>query len=262
MFDAAFKARTRRNFFTFKVRTFWQSEVKISVLALWLGALSSVFPYMGIGGYGSYPLFVRARHVQRCVKKCPHLECLIHRFVLALNAGTDTLYTRVYSVSSLWMPCRGVRMCEYMLCRIRFTSICADLIKRVIKCVDVTADLKPCSTCLPSYTPPWTHGNLCQKLAESCPFVSSKYCVCVSDNSFVATRENKDMIWYNMIKLFPFLWHRILCVPEWSYQNFDAILLKKVRRIWQHPFVEQNLVAFLTCVPNISKIHWSLHQLY
>ena len=37
-------------------------------------------------------------------KKCPHFECVIHRFVLALNAGTDTLYTRVYSVSSLWMP--------------------------------------------------------------------------------------------------------------------------------------------------------------
>ena len=60
-----------------------------------------LFPYMSVGGYGHYPLFVRAMHVQRCVKKCPHFECVIHRFVLALNAGTDTLYTRVYSVSSL-----------------------------------------------------------------------------------------------------------------------------------------------------------------
>ena len=59
---------------------------------------------MGLGGYGRYPLFVRARHVQRCVKKCPHFECVIHRFVLTLNAGTNTLYTRVYSVSSLLMP--------------------------------------------------------------------------------------------------------------------------------------------------------------
>ena len=50
------------------------------------------------GGYGRNPLFVRARHVQRCVKKCPHFECVIHRFVLALNAGTNTLYTRVYIV--------------------------------------------------------------------------------------------------------------------------------------------------------------------
>ena len=89
--------------FTFKVRTFWQSKVKISVLALWLGALSSLFHNMGVGGYGRYPLFVRARHVQRCVKKCPHFECVIHRFVLALNAGMNTLYTRVYIVSSLWM---------------------------------------------------------------------------------------------------------------------------------------------------------------
>ena len=71
-------------------QTFWQSEVKISVLALWLCALSSLFHNMGLGGYGRYPLFVRARHVQRCVKKCPNFECVIHRFVLALNAGKNT----------------------------------------------------------------------------------------------------------------------------------------------------------------------------
>ena len=99
-----YSKRGPESIFTFKVRTFWQSEVKISVLALWLGALSSLFHNMGVGGYGRYPLFVRARHVQRCVKKCPHFECVIHRFVLALNAGTDTLYAHVYSVSSLWMP--------------------------------------------------------------------------------------------------------------------------------------------------------------
>ena len=104
VFGPAFKARTRINFFTFKVRTFWQSEVKSSVLALWLCALSSLLHNMGVGGYGCNPLFVRARHVQRCVKKCPHFECVIHRFVLALNAWTNTLYTRVYIVSSLWMP--------------------------------------------------------------------------------------------------------------------------------------------------------------
>ena len=56
---------------------------------------------MGVGGYGRYPLFVRARHVQSFVKKCPDFECVIHRFVLALNARTNTLYTRVYIVSSL-----------------------------------------------------------------------------------------------------------------------------------------------------------------
>ena len=105
VFGPAFKARTRINFLHFKVRTFWQSEVKISVLALWLCALSSLFYNMGVGGgYGRNPLFVRARHVQRCVKKCPHFECVIHRFVLALNAWTSTLYTRVYIVSSLWVP--------------------------------------------------------------------------------------------------------------------------------------------------------------
>ena len=109
------QSEDQNQLFTFKVRTFWQSEVKISVLALWLCALSSLFHNMGVGGYGRNPLFVRARHVQRCVKKCPHFECVIHRFVLALNAGTNTLYTRVYIVSSLWMPgqvnvCVGVRL--------------------------------------------------------------------------------------------------------------------------------------------------------
>ena len=98
------QSEDQNHFFTFKVRTFWQSEVKISVLALWLCALSSLFHNMGVGGYGRNPLFVRARHFQRCVKKCPHFECVIHRFVLALNAGMNTLYTRVYIVSSLWMP--------------------------------------------------------------------------------------------------------------------------------------------------------------
>ena len=98
------QSEDQNQIFTFKVRTFWQSEVKISVLALWLCAMSSLFHNMGVGGYGRNPLFVRARHVQRCVKKCPHFECVIHIFVLVLNAWTNTLYTRVYIVSSLWMP--------------------------------------------------------------------------------------------------------------------------------------------------------------
>ena len=74
----------------------------------------SLFHNMGVGGCGRYPLFVRARHVQRCVKKCPNFECVIHRFVLALNAGTNTLYTRVYIVSSLWLPGQvgGMYGCE------------------------------------------------------------------------------------------------------------------------------------------------------
>ena len=67
---------------------------------------------MGVGGYGRNPLFVRARHVQRCVKKCPHFECVIHRFVLALNAWTNTLYTRVYI------------LCPRFECRDRYVCMC------------------------------------------------------------------------------------------------------------------------------------------
>ena len=103
-FVLAFKARTRIIFFTFKVRTFWQSEVKISVLALWLGALSSLFHNMGVGGMDVILSLYVPGMFRDVWKKCPHFECVIHRFVLALNAGTNKLYTCVYIVSSLWMP--------------------------------------------------------------------------------------------------------------------------------------------------------------
>ena len=104
VFGPAFKAKTRINFLHSKWGHFDKARSKFQ---------SSLFDYVHCppsaiiwvyGGYGRNPLFVRARHVQRCVKKCPHFECVIHRFVLALNAGTNTLYTRVYIVSSLWMP--------------------------------------------------------------------------------------------------------------------------------------------------------------
>ena len=98
------QSKDKNNFFTFKVRTFWQSEVKISVLALWLGALSSLFPYMDVGGMDVILSLYVPGMFRDVWKKCPHFEFVIHRFVLALNAGTNTLYTRVYSVSSLWMP--------------------------------------------------------------------------------------------------------------------------------------------------------------
>ena len=96
------QSEDKNKFFTFKVRTFWQSEVKISVPALWLGALSSLFPYMGIGGMDVILYLYVPGMFSDVWKKCPHFVYVIHRFVLALNAGTDTLYT--YSVSSLWMP--------------------------------------------------------------------------------------------------------------------------------------------------------------
>ena len=89
------QSEDQNQFFTFKVRTFWQSEVKISVLALWLCALSSLCHNMGVGGYGRNPLSVRARHVQRCVKKCPHFECVIHRFVPRFECRGRTHYTHL-----------------------------------------------------------------------------------------------------------------------------------------------------------------------
>ena len=98
------QSEDQNQFFTFKVRTFWQSEVKMSVLALWLGALSSLFHNMGVGGMDVILSLYVPGMFRGVWKKCLHFECVIHRFVLALNAGTNTLYTRVYIVSSLWMP--------------------------------------------------------------------------------------------------------------------------------------------------------------
>ena len=43
--------------------------------------------------------------------------------------------------------------------------------------------------------------------------------------------------------------------------KFWCYIAQKIRRIWQYPFVEQNVVVFWICVSNISKIHWSLRKI-
>ena len=82
------QSKDQNQFFTFKVRTFWQSEVKISVLALWLGALSSPFHYMGVGGMD----IILSLYV-------PGMFRGVWKNVLTLNV----LYT---DLSLLWMPGR------------------------------------------------------------------------------------------------------------------------------------------------------------
>ena len=109
VFGPAFKARTRLNFLHSKWGHFDKARSKFQSS---LCDYVHCFHNMGVGGYGRNPLFVRARHVQRCVKKCPHFECVIHRFVLALNAWTNTLYTCVYCVLALNAGTgRGVCVC-------------------------------------------------------------------------------------------------------------------------------------------------------
>ena len=58
---------------------------------------------MGVGGYGRNPLFVRARHVQRCVKKCPHFECVRYTQICPRFECLDehTIHTCVYCVLAL-----------------------------------------------------------------------------------------------------------------------------------------------------------------
>ena len=41
--------------------------------------------------------------------------------------------------------------------------------------------------------------------------------------------------------------------PRMKLSKFRRHIAQKVRIIWQYPFVEQNVVVFLTCVSNISK---------
>ena len=48
--------------------------------------------------------------------------------------------------------------------------------------------------------------------------------------------------------------------PRKKLSKFWRHIAQKVTRIWQYPFVEQDVTVFLTCVPNISKIHWFLHS--
>ena len=49
--------------------------------------------------------------------------------------------------------------------------------------------------------------------------------------------------------------------PRMKLSKFWRHIAQKVRKIWQYPFVEQNVVVFWTCVPNISKMYWSLHKI-
>ena len=57
---------------------------------------------MGVGRYGCYPLFVRARHVQRCVKKCPHFECVNTQICSRFECRDEhTIHTCVYCVLTL-----------------------------------------------------------------------------------------------------------------------------------------------------------------
>ena len=79
------QSEDQNQFFTFKVRTFWQSEVKISVLALWLVALSALFHNMGVGGMD----VILSLYV-------PGMFRDVWKNVLTLNV----LYT---DLSSLWM---------------------------------------------------------------------------------------------------------------------------------------------------------------
>ena len=107
------QSEDQNQFFTFKVRTFWQSEVKISVLALWLCALSSLCHNMGVGGGGMdviLSLYV------------PGMFRGVWKNVLTLNV----LYT---DLSSLWMPGRThythvCILCPHFECRARYVCVC------------------------------------------------------------------------------------------------------------------------------------------
>ena len=106
------QSEDQNQFFTFKVRTFWQSDVKISVLALWLCAMSSLCHNMGVGGGMDVILSLYVPGMFRGVWKN----------VLTLNV----LYT---DLSSLWMPGRThythvCILCPHFECRARYVCVC------------------------------------------------------------------------------------------------------------------------------------------
>ena len=76
----------------------WQGEVKISVLTLWLGALSSLFHNMGVGGMD----VILSLYV-------PGMFRGVWKNALTLNV----LYT---DLSSLWMPGRTHYKHVYIVC--------------------------------------------------------------------------------------------------------------------------------------------------
>ena len=108
------QSEDQNQFFTFRVRTFWQSEVKISVLALWLGALSSLFHSMGVGGmdiilYLYVPgmfrgVWKKMSSLWMCYTQiCPRFEC----------RDEHTIHTCVYCVLTLSAGTgRGVFVCK------------------------------------------------------------------------------------------------------------------------------------------------------
>ena len=107
------QSEDQNQFFTFKARTLWQIEVKISVLALWLGALSSLFHNMGVGVWMLSSLCT----CQACSEVCEKMSSLWMCYGTDLSSlwmPGRTHYTRVYIVSSLWMPGQvGVVVCVY-----------------------------------------------------------------------------------------------------------------------------------------------------
>ena len=61
---------------------------------------------MGVGGYGRYPLFVRARHVQRCVEKMSSLWMCYTQICPRFGCRDEhTIHTCVYCV--LWQVVAG-----------------------------------------------------------------------------------------------------------------------------------------------------------
>ena len=106
------QSEDQNQFFTFKVRTFWQSEVKISVHALWLCALSSLCHNMGVGGMdvilslyvpGMFRGVWKMSSLWMCYTQiCPRFEC----------RDEHTIHTCVYCVLTLNAgPGRGVWGC-------------------------------------------------------------------------------------------------------------------------------------------------------
>ena len=153
------QSEDQNQFFTFEVRTFWQSEVKISVLALWLGALSSLFHNMGVGGM-DVTLCTCQACSEMCEKMsslwmcytqiCPRFECrnehTIHMCVycvLTLNVGTGRGVCVGGGGGCVWGVCVCVGVCLSVgqsVCR----SVCLSVGRSVGLSVCLSVGLSVC----------------------------------------------------------------------------------------------------------------------
>ena len=94
---------------------------------------------------------------------------------------------------------------------------------------------------------------------STCNGLSSTWII-VQEIPLVKLMEEKNKI-FDFISSTTWIQVDYTVCPRKKLSKFWRHVAQKVTRIWQYPLAEQNAIVFLTCAPNIRKIHWSLHKI-